>query len=251
MRIGMDAEASNGSMRTEGALGGCAFDVPKSVCPQFDDFGREDPSRMYRLGLMGGTFDPIHTGHLACAEQARVTYGLDGVMFIPTGNPAFKCDRQVTPARTRLLLCHLACSFNPRFGVSSIEVDREGVTYTADTLRQLRAFYPDNVELYFITGADAVLSILKWRDSEAIADMAHLIAATRPGSEITQEFKDEIRQRTNFDVHYLETPALSISSSMLREFVAAGKSIRYLVPLSVYNYVTNSKLYLPRDGRGR
>lgn len=238
-------------MHTGGALGGSAFDIPESVCPQFDDLGRKDPSRTYRLGLMGGTFDPIHTGHLACAEQARVTYGLDGVMFIPTGNPAFKRDGQVTPAQTRLLLCHLACSSNSGFGVSSIEVDREGVTYTADTLRQLRAFYPDNVELYFITGADAVLSILKWRDSEAIADMAHLIAASRPGSEITQEFKDEMRQRTNFSIHYLETPALSISSSMLREFVAAGRSIRYLVPFSVYNYVTNSKLYAPKGEEGR
>lgn len=225
------------------------FEVPTSVCPQFDDLGEGDPNRTYRLGLMGGTFDPIHIGHLACAEQARVAYGLDGVMFVPTGSPAFKRDCQVTPAQTRLLLCHLACSSNPGFGVSSIEVDREGTTYTADTLRQLHAFFPDNVELYFITGADAVLSILRWRDSEAIADLAHLIAVTRPGSEITPEFKDEMTRRTTFDIHYLEMPALSISSSMLREFVAAGKSIRYLVPFSVYNYVVNSRLYLPKGRR--
>ena len=221
--------------------------TPESVCPQFDGFGRKDPSRTYRLGLMGGTFDPIHIGHLSCAEQVRSALGLDGVVFIPTGNPVFKRDRQVTSAQTRLLLCHLACADNPGFGVSSIEVDRGGNTYTVDTLRQLRAFYPSNVELYFITGADAVLSILKWRDSEAIADLAHLVAVTRPGSEITQAFKDEMARLTRFDIHYLEIPALSISSSMLRQFVVDRKPIRYLVPMGVYNYITNSGLYLPPE----
>ena len=229
------------------AIADFPFRTPDSVCPQFDDFGRADPSRTYRLGLMGGTFDPIHMGHLSCAEQVRAALGLDGVVFIPTGNPVFKLDRKVTPAQTRLLLCNLACASNPRFGVSSIEVDREGATYTVDTLRQLRAFYPDNVELYFITGADAVLSILKWRDSESIADLAHLVAVTRPGSEITQEFKDEMARLTHFDIHYLEVPALAISSSMLRRFVAEGKPIRYLVPFAVYNYITNTRLYLSAE----
>ncbi|MBO4364978.1 MAG: nicotinate-nucleotide adenylyltransferase [Eggerthellaceae bacterium] len=244
---GKPKEKAKPETKPETSLVGYGIRTPESVCPQFDSFGRKDPTRTYRLGLMGGTFDPIHIGHLSCAEQVRAALGLDGVVFIPTGNPVFKRDRQVTPAQTRLLLCHLACSDNPGFGVSSIEVDRGGNTYTVDTLRQLRAFYPDNVELYFITGADAVLSILKWRDSESIADLAHLVAVTRPGSEITQEFKDEMARRTRFDIHYLEIPALSISSSMLRRFVVEGKPIRYLVPMGVYNYITNSGLYLPAE----
>ena len=212
------------------------------VCERFDDLGLEDPGREYRLGIMGGTFDPIHIGHLACAEQARVAFNLDAVVFIPAGMQPFKQDKKVTSAEMRLEMCKLACATNPFFDVSAIEIEREGLTYTVDTLRQLHEYYPSNVELYFITGADAMLSIAKWHDSAAIADLAHLIAVTRPGYEMTDEAKAEL-DAAHFDVSYLETTALSISSSMMREWVREGKSIRYLTSLAVHDYILAKNLY--------
>ena len=179
------------------------------ICDHFDDLGR-DGGRA-RLGIMGGTFDPIHIGHLACAEQAREAYDLDGVVFVPAGNPVFKKDRPVTPAAERLEMCRIATRSNPAFDVSAIEIERGGDTYTVDTLRQLRAHYPDNVELRFITGADAVYHIVQWRESAAIAD--------------------------------LEVTALAISSSDLRRRVAAGKSIRYLTMQGVLDYIQERGLY--------
>ena len=214
------------------------------VSERFDTLGFDDPAREVRLGIMGGTFDPIHIGHLACAEQARVAYGLDAVIFIPTGIQPFKRDKKVTDAAMRLQMCKLACSSNPFFDVSSIEIDREGETYTVETLRQLRAYYPDNVQFYFITGADAMLSIVRWRDSAAIADLAHLIAVTRPGYVMTDEAKAELAASADFDVSYLETTALSISSSMLRAWVAQGKSIRYLTCLAVHDFILAKGLYV-------
>lgn len=192
---------------------------------------------------MGGTFDPIHIGHLACAEQAREAYGLDGVVFIPAGNPVFKRDRAVTPAAERLAMCRIAVASNPAFDASAVEVERGGDTYTVDTLRQLRAHYPDNVELYFITGADAVFSIVKWRESAAIAGLAHLIAVTRPGYVLTDERKADIASQGPFDIGYLEVTALAISSSDLRRRVAEGKSIRYLTMQGVYDYIGERGLY--------
>ena len=128
-----------------------------------------DPSRTYRLGIMGGTFDPIHYGHLVAAEQAFDDLSLDVVVFMPAGRPAFKLDKKVTSGEDRYAMTLLATSDNPHFLASRFEVDREGVTYTADTLRQLRELYPANVEFYFITGADAITEIVAWRDAEDIA----------------------------------------------------------------------------------
>lgn len=219
--------------------------VPESICERFDSLGHDDPHRIYRLGIMGGTFDPIHIGHLACAEQARVAFDLDAVVFIPTGNPVFKQDKKVSDASHRVNMCALATADNAHFGVSTLETDREGNTYTVDTLLQLRAFYPENVKLYFITGADAVLHIMKWRDSEIISQMAYLIAVTRPGSNLTAEFKEQMHQYTNFETLYLQMTALSISSSLLRELVMKGESIRYLVDPEVYRYIKEQGLYLP------
>ena len=199
------------------------------ICDHFDDLGR-DGGRA-RLGIMGGTFDPIHIGHLACAEQAREAYDLDGVVFVPAGNPVFKKDRPVTPAAERLEMCRIATRSNPAFDVSAIEIERGGDTYTVDTLRQLRAHYPDNVELRFITGADAVYHIVQWRESAAIADLARLIAVTRPA------------EHGNCAIDYLEVTALAISSSDLRRRVAAGKSIRYLTMQGVLDYIQERGLY--------
>ncbi len=214
------------------------------VSERFDDLGKDGAP--CRLGIMGGTFDPIHIGHLACAEQAREAYGLDAVVFIPVGNPVFKRDRAITPAAMRLAMCRAAVESNRAFDVSAIEVERGGDTYTVDTLRQLRAHYPDNVELCFITGADAVLSIVQWRESEAIAGLARLIAVTRPGYVLTQEKRAEIESRGIFDIDYLEVTALALSSSDLRRRVAMGRSIRYLTMRCVCEYIDEQGLY--REG---
>ncbi|WP_449316473.1 nicotinate-nucleotide adenylyltransferase [Rubneribacter sp.] len=211
------------------------------ISERFDDLGRDGAPA--RLGIMGGTFDPIHIGHLACAEQAREAFGLDGVLFVPAGNPVFKKDRAVTPAGMRLAMCRLAVASNPAFDVSAVEVERGGDTYTVDTLRQLRAHYPGNVELFFITGADAVYHILQWRESAAIADLARLIAVTRPGYALSEERRALIAERGSFSIDHLEVTALAISSSHLRERVAAGRSIRYLTMQSVFDYVREHGLY--------
>ena len=220
------------------------------ICDHFDDLGR-DGGRA-RLGIMGGTFDPIHIGHLACAEQAREAYisrgrtlreFVGGVVFVPAGNPVFKKDRPVTPAAERLEMCRIATRSNPAFDVSAIEIERGGDTYTVDTLRQLRAHYPDNVELRFITGADAVYHIVQWRESAAIADLARLIAVTRPGYALSEERRAFIAEHGNFAIDYLEVTALAISSSDLRRRVAAGKSIRYLTMQGVLDYIQERGLY--------
>ena len=138
----------------------------------------------FRLGIMGGTFDPIHYGHLVTAEQARESLDLDAVLFMPAGTPAFKLDKPVTPAEDRYAMTVLATAANPAFLASRFEIDRPGVTYTADTLHALRDFYPPQVKLYFITGADAIIDIVTWHDAERIAELATFIAATRPGFDI-------------------------------------------------------------------
>ena len=218
-----------------------------AICERFDDLGAD--GRPARLGIMGGTFDPIHIGHLACAEQAREAFELAAVVFIPAGNPVFKKDRAVTPAADRLEMCRLATRSNPAFDVSAIEIERGGDTYTVDTLRQLRAHYPDNVELRFITGADAVASIVAWRESATIADLARLIAVTRPGYALSDERRALIEGRGNFAVDYLEITSLAVSSSDLRRRVAAGASIRYLTMQRVFDYIREKRLYRD-DGEG-
>lgn len=208
---------------------------------RFDDLGADGlPAR---LGIMGGTFDPIHIGHLACAEQAREAFNLDAVIFIPTNIPVFKRDRKVTSATDRLEMCKLAVESNPAFDVSALEIERGGETYAVDTLRELRTFYPENVELFFITGADAVAHITRWKESSEVAHLAQFIAVTRPGFSLTQEKKEEIEQGGLFKVHYLEATSLAISSSDLRERVSRGKSIRYLTMQRVRDYILAKGLY--------
>lgn len=225
----------------------CARLAPPSsvVCERFDDLGSD--GRPARLGIMGGTFDPIHIGHLACAEQARDELGLDAIVFIPAGCPVYKKDKKVTPASKRLEMVRLAVASNPYFDVSDIEIVRGGDTYTVDTLRQLRTHYPDNVELCFITGADAVFSILKWRESSCISKLARLVAVTRPGYTVTQAQRDYLAQHSDFDVSYLEVTGLAVSSSELRSRVANGKSIRYLTMQSVFDYIGQNGLYREGD----
>lgn len=214
------------------------------ICERFDNLGFDDPSHAYRLGIMGGTFDPIHIGHLACAEQVREACDLDAVVFMPAGDPWMKRGRRLASAEDRFAMVCLAAQDNPHFGVSRLEIDRSGETYTVDTLRALKAHYPENVELFFISGADAVFRILEWRDAQEVASLARLVAVTRPGYEISDARSKYMRTHASImHISQLEVTALSISSTDLREKVRAGKSIRYLVPQVVADYIQEHGLY--------
>lgn len=215
-----------------------------AVCERFDAMGLEDGGRTFRLGIMGGTFDPIHIGHLACAEQVRDVFGLDGVVFMPAGDPWMKKGKGVTDAEMRYAMVRLAVADNPHFDASRLEIDRAGETYTVDTLRALRAHYPENVELYFISGADAVFNILKWRDSDEIGKLARLVVVTRPGYILNDARRKYMRTHASIlHMSSIEVTALSISSTDLREKVKRGRSIRYLVPQPVAEYIEQHNLY--------
>ncbi|HCO02926.1 MAG TPA: nicotinic acid mononucleotide adenylyltransferase [Actinobacteria bacterium] len=190
---------------------------------------------------MGGTFDPIHYGHLVTAEEALWQFDLDEVVFVPTGQPWMKADRAVSPAEDRYLMTVVATASNGRFSVSRREVDRRGTTYTVDTLREIREAEGEDVDLFFITGADAMLEILHWKDPEDVLSQAHFIAATRPGYEIARFEKEAPTSHPNVSV--MDIPALAISSSDIRRRVAEGEPIRYLVPEGVKNYIEKSHLY--------
>lgn len=194
-----------------------------------------------RLGIMGGTFDPIHYGHLVAAEEALVQFNLDRVIFMPTGEPARKTHRQVTPAEHRYLMAVIATASNPDFAVSRLEVDRPGVTYTVDTMIELRTIHGPDTELFFITGADAILDILTWKDSDRLADVCTLIAATRPGYDLSR-FR-QLPGSAELRVEMMEVPALAISSTDIRERVAARRPVRYLLPEAVAMYVQKNRLY--------
>jgi nicotinate-nucleotide adenylyltransferase len=195
---------------------------------------------------MGGTFDPIHHGHLVTAEEARSQFSLDEVVFVPTGQPWMKADREVSPSEDRYLMTVIATSSNPYFWVSRLEIEREGPTYTVETLRSLRKDVGQSCELFFITGADAMLEIFQWKDPEEILAQAHFIAATRPGYDIARFEKEAPTSHPHVSV--MNIPALSISSSDVRRRVAAGDPIRYLVPEGVQTYIEKAGLYRKAEG---
>lgn len=186
---------------------------------------------------MGGTFDPVHFGHLVCAEEARWQFDLDEVIWVPAGQPWQK--REVSPAEDRYMITVLATAPNESFSVSRIEIDRGGPTYTLDTLRMLRDFYEESADLFFITGADAVLQILTWKDPEEVLQQAHFIAASRPEFELSEIDLKRFGGR----VTVMQIPALAISSTDIRERVAAGRPIGYLVPPQVADYILQKGLY--------
>jgi nicotinate-nucleotide adenylyltransferase len=198
-----------------------------------------------RLGVMGGTFDPIHNGHLVCAEEACWQFHLDEVVFVPAGQPWQK--RDVSPAEDRYMMTLLATAPNLRFSVARIEIDRGGPTYTLDTIRVLRSFYADRADIFFVTGADAVSQILTWKDPSAVLDEAHFIAASRPEYDLAGLDLDRFGGR----VSRMEIPALSISSTDIRRRVAEGRPIRYLVPREVAQYIAERGLYrVPAERAG-
>jgi nicotinate-nucleotide adenylyltransferase len=191
-----------------------------------------------RLGVMGGTFDPIHYGHLVTAGEALHQFELDEVVFVPTGRPWMKEHEVVSPAEDRYLMTVIATASNPRFSVSRVEVDRKGPTYTIDTLRAIKEL--SGADLFFITGADAVLEIFQWKDRQKLFDMAHFIAATRPGYDISA-LEEQAGARDGITA--MTIPALAISSTDVRARVAGGHPIRYLVPEGVVSYVGKAGLY--------
>jgi nicotinate-nucleotide adenylyltransferase len=202
------------------------------------------------LGLMGGTFDPIHFGHLVAAEAVRHQLSLDRVIFIPAGSPPHKRGRQVSDAPHRLLMAVLATVTNPYFEVSRIEVDRPGPSYTADTVAHFRAELGEEPELYFITGLDAVREILSWHDHRRFLSLCRVVAVTRPGYR-RGELQDleRVLADTQGSLEVIEVPALAISSSDIRRRVEAGAPIKYLVPEAVEHYILKSGLY--RSGQAR
>jgi nicotinate-nucleotide adenylyltransferase len=191
-------------------------------------------TRAPRIGVMGGTFDPIHHGHLVAASEVAQSFDLDEVVFVPTGVPWQK--QKVTSSEHRYLMTVIATASNPSFTVSRVDVDREGPTYTIDTLRDLQRQRPD-AELYFITGADAVAQILSWRDHDELWDLAHFVAVSRPGHVLSTE------GLPSENVSQLEIPALSISSTDCRDRVGRGHPVWYLVPDGVVQYIAKHHLY--------
>ena len=196
----------------------------------------QERQQQRRIGIMGGTFDPIHHGHLVSASEVADRFGLDEVVFVPTGEPWQKGE--VSPAEDRYLMTVIATASNPRFHVSRADIDRDGPTYTVDTLRDLRAVYGPTTDLFFITGADALARILSWKDALEIFSLAHLVGVTRPGFDLSD---DHLPADT---VSLVEVPAMAISSSECRERVAAGKPVWYLVPDGVVQYIAKRKLYV-------
>jgi nicotinate-nucleotide adenylyltransferase len=188
---------------------------------------------------MGGTFDPIHHGHLVAASEVQAWYDLDEVIFVPTGDPWQKSDRQVSPAEHRYLMTVIATAANPRFRVSRVDIDRPGPTYTIDTLRDLQAELP-GAELYFITGADALADIFTWRDAGELFERAHFVGCTRPGYEMDPSLVESIPSDR---VALVEIPALAISSSDCRERKRRGEPVWYLVPDGVVQYIAKHNLY--------
>jgi nicotinate-nucleotide adenylyltransferase len=195
-----------------------------------------------RIGVMGGTFDPIHHGHLVAASEVGHIFSLDEVVFVPTGQPWQKEDREVSAAEDRYLMTVIATASNPRFSVSRLDIDRPGPTYTIDTLRDLRAERGPDAEFFFITGADALSRMMSWQDVDELFSLAHFVGATRPGHRLTDRGLPEDK------VSLVEIPALAISSTGCRRRVAEGQPIWYLVPDGIVQYIAKRELYkAPED----
>jgi nicotinate-nucleotide adenylyltransferase len=195
-------------------------------------------ARTPRIGVMGGTFDPIHHGHLVAASEVAQSFDLDEVVFVPTGQPWQKSG--VSPSEHRYLMTVIATASNPRFTVSRVDIDRAGPTYTIDTLRELRSERPE-ADLFFITGADALAQILSWRDHDELWDLAHFVAVSRPGHVLSTA------GLPTDDVSQLEIPALAISSTDCRDRVEHGNPVWYLVPDGVVQYIAKHHLYRSKE----
>lgn len=203
---------------------------------------RTRPIPQRRVGIMGGTFDPIHFGHLVAAEEAYFSLGLSEVFFVPTGNPPHKNSQRVSSAEDRYQMTLLATLDNPHFKLTRLEIDRQGSSHTIDTLREMRHWYPPgSVSFYFITGLDAVLDILSWKEPFKIVEQANIVAVSRPG--YSSGKLDELPSQIREAIIPLEIPLLSISSTEIRQRVTEGRSIRYFLPWTVEHYIYKKALY--------
>ncbi|MCG7299962.1 nicotinic acid mononucleotide adenylyltransferase [Brevibacterium ravenspurgense] len=195
-----------------------------------------------RVGVMGGTFDPIHNGHLVAASEVAARFGLDEVIFVPTGRPWQKTGKNVSDAEHRYLMTVIATASNPRFTVSRVDVDRPGNTYTIDTLRDLAEKLGEGTEMFFITGADALAQILSWKEVDELFQLAHFVGVSRPGHELSSEGLPQD------GVSLLQIPALAISSTDCRDRVLDDLPVWYLVPDGVVQYIAKHNLYRSEIG---
>jgi nicotinate-nucleotide adenylyltransferase len=195
---------------------------------------------------MGGTFDPIHLGHLRAAEEVLQGFGLERVIFVPSGRPPHKPVEEVTPPEHRYLMALLATADNPQFEVSRMEVDRTGPSYTLDSLRELRRSFSPEKALYFITGLDAILEISTWQSYAELFDLADFIAVTRPGYSVQalSHLEKTLGEERFAKIHPFPVTLLAIASSDIRKRVREGESVRYLVPEPVVSYIEKERLYL-------
>ncbi|MFZ5969529.1 MAG: nicotinate-nucleotide adenylyltransferase [Bacillota bacterium] len=201
--------------------------------------------KLNRIAIMGGTFDPIHYGHLVIAEQIRCQYNLDKIIFIPAGIPPHKTGGNVTDSKHRYFMTLLATITNPFFEVSKIEIEDEEVSYTINTIRKLKRMYPENTELFFISGADAICDLDTWKDVDDLLSLCKFIAATRPvlESPYFEEKIKELEKRYHTTITKMNVPALAISSTDIRSRVKEGQSIKYLLPEAVEYYIYKNGLY--------
>lgn len=204
-----------------------------------------------KIGVMGGTFDPVHNGHLVTSEEARYQFGLEKVIFIPSARPPHKRESKQSPFEDRYRMVELAVEGNDYLSASALEMKREGLSYTIDTLRELRRIHGAEAELFFVTGADAILEILTWKDPGEILAISRLIAATRPGYNLERLNEalpgyNSLGEPAAGKVHAMEIPALSISSTDIRKRVMEKRPFRYLVPEPVWAYISKKGLYLER-----
>jgi nicotinate-nucleotide adenylyltransferase len=198
------------------------------------------------LGIMGGTFNPIHYGHLVAAETARVDFNMEKIIFVPSSIPPHKMREGLIDARLRYEMTELAVASNPHFEVSSIELNRPGPSYTIDTILEFREIYGECCDIYFITGADAILEILSWKDIEHLLKLCTFVAVTRPGYDV-HKLKQKIRDiqlKYGAAIHMLSGPGVAISSTEIRERCSKGKSIKYLVPELVEEFIIRTGLYM-------
>lgn len=196
-----------------------------------------NPQPATRIGIMGGTFNPIHHGHLVAAEEVREEFGLDEVVFVPTGIPPHKDDGEIAKAKHRYMMVNLATATNPNFSTSGIEIKRDGKSYTLDTIREFKKIYKE-AAIYFVTGTDAVAEISTWKNVEELPKICEFIAVSRPGYPLQLDDKNFIQH-----THLFEVPALAISSTDIRRRMKEGKSIKYLVPQTVEEYIYKHGLY--------
>ena len=198
-----------------------------------------------KIGISGGTFDPIHYGHLIIAEEIRQTMELEKMIFIPSGNPPHKTDAKVTSATHRFKMVEMATATNPYFQVSSIELEREGYSYTIDTLSQLKQMYGNDTALFFMTGADVIPELITWKNFKDIFSLCEFVAVLRPGFKREALIKEIEYLRNNYmaTIHIVNAPLIGISSTIIRDRVRKDKSIKYLVPENVEHYIMKNNLY--------